>query len=106
MFGTFSFGVSIILVSMCTNRFAYGTASMYRYTKNRQNRPYTTISCLRTRVPSLLQCASAASESSSVTFLFHTEPEPDGYLCRWKCYFIYSYESMELCKWPCTAFGN
>lgn len=91
---------------MCANYFAYGTAGMYRYTKNRQNRPYSPISCLMTRVPSLLQCASAASESSSVTFLFHTEPEPDGYLCRWKSYFIYSYESMELCKWTCTAFGN
>lgn len=106
MYGTFSFGINLILVSMCLNHFAHGDPSMYRYTKIRESRPYTAISCLRAQVPSLLQCASVAFKSSSVAFFFLTEVEQDGYLCRWNCYFIYSYESLELCKWPCIAFGN
>lgn len=106
MFKTFSTVFKLMLVSMFSCYFGHGDSSMYRYKNVQQSRPYTVVSCSLTHLSSLSQCAAVAGRSKSVTFFFHTDLGPDGYLCRWDCIFMNSYASSELCTLPCNAFGK
>lgn len=106
MLKVFSTVFKLMLISMITFYFGHGYSSMYRYRKVQQSRPYTVVSCSLTRLSSLSQCAALADKSKSVTFFFHTDLGPDGYLCRWDCFFVNSYSSSVLCNFPCTVFGK
>lgn len=106
MLKVFSTVFKLMLISMFTFYFGHGYSSMYRYRKVQQSRPYTVVSCSLTRLSSLSQCAALADKSKSVTFFFHTDLGPDGYLCRWDCFFVNSYSASVLCNFPCTVFGK